>query len=164
MEHFIDELVQLARQEAAACEFRLHVEYSHPTEAVYLRIRRQDHWFGLRIATHRPAYDCSSDFQQLLLPPGEDITGFGNTVFAGTARQTVTAFVPSGGSVVADPFEVQQAIQTLFITRQPGTRRRWPSTAEVCAVRHRLNLRAAWGYELETGRSAHCPDVADRSD
>jgi len=152
MPDFIDDLVQLARQEARARHCQLSIEYSHPTEAVYLRLLRQGYWFGLRVATHKPAYACSSDFQQLLLPvvaDGPEIVEY--------ARQTVRQFVHHGGNVVADPHEVQQEIQSLFISRSTATRHRWPRTAEVCAVRHRLNVRAAWSYEIETRKDSPCP-------
>ena len=148
----IEELVQLARAAAASRGCRLHMERSHPTEAVYLRLWRNGYWFGLRIAAHRPAYACSADFQQLLLPVSEIPPEFRQH-----AADTVERFVRDGGCVVADPVEVQQAVQLLFVNSSTLGRRRWPSTTEVCAVRHRLNVRAAWGHEIETGQSAERP-------
>ncbi|MCR9197822.1 MAG: hypothetical protein NXI04_04225 [Planctomycetaceae bacterium] len=151
----IEEFVQLARAAATTRGCRLQIERSHPTEAVYLRLWRDGYWFGLRIAAHRPAYACSADFQQLLLPVSET-----PPEFCRHAAGTVERFVRDGGCVVADPVEVQQAVQLLFVNSSTLGRRRWPSTAEVCAVRHRLNMRAAWGYEIETGHSAQCPPAS----
>lgn len=148
----IEELVQQTRATAATCGCRLQIERSHPTEAVYLRLWRNGYWFGLRIAAHRPAYACSADFQQLLLPVSEI-----PPEFCQHAADTVERFVRDGGRVVADPVEVRQAVQQLFVNSSTLGRRRWPSTAEVCAVRHRLNVRAAWSYEIETGDSAEFP-------
>lgn len=154
LKDLIEDLVQLARLQAANHACRLQIERSHPTEAVYLRLLRGCYWFGLRIAAHRPAYACSADFQQLLLPVSETPPEFYQH-----AADTVERFIREGGCVVADPVEVQQAVQLLFVNSATVGRRRWPSTAEVCAVRHRLNVRAAWSYEIETGFSARDPNT-----
>ena len=144
--NFIEELGAYAVSLAGELGYPYHVERSHPTESVYVRVMRDGHWFGLRISAHDPAYDCSADFQQLMVPEqaaGEELQQ--------SARREIDRFVQSCGRVVADPFEVQEAIQEAFLEARSGGRRRFPTTTEVCTIRHRLNIRASWSYDVERG-------------
>lgn len=135
--------MSIAKAAALRGKIPFHLERSHPTEAVYLRVKRGGHWFGLRIAAHAPAYDCSADFAQLPLP---DIDVAENWIQE--AKLLVEAFVQSGGEVVADPSEIQGEIERAFLERASECLR-LPSTSAICAIRHRLNFRARWTFDEE---------------
>lgn len=146
-EELIQRLVEFASEATSRAGFVFHLERSHPTEAVYLRVHRGGHWFGLRIAAHTPAYECSADFAQLFVP-SFDVSD----EWIREALRQVEAFVQSGGRVVADPAEVQEAIERAFM-ESSSERHRFPSTSQVCAIRHRLNFRARWTFDEEQALS-----------
>ena len=145
--HLIDELVEFAIKTARDLQLTHHIDRSTASEATYLKIHRDRHWFGLRIAAHPPAYVCSADYEQLLVPT----CGTATRAFERFAQRRVSKFVSAAGCVVAGPVEIEAAIRQLFINRRTATRRNLPSAYEICATRHRLNLRAVWSYEIEQG-------------
>lgn len=144
-------VVREFRKMAAASGLAIHVQQSLRSESAYLRILRDNHWFGLRISSHEPVHASSADFEQLIVPASEDCS----KEFGEWARDRIREFLVSGGCVVADPHETEVAIQQRFLSRALGNRRKLPATAEICAVRHQLNERARWIYDIETaGASA----------
>lgn len=142
-EELIEHLVAIAELTASQAGLPFQLERSHPTEAVYLRVERGGYWFGLRIASHPPAYECSADFAQLFIPYSDV-----SEDWVRDAIREVKAFVQAGGRVVADPAEVQQAIERAFM-ESSWDRHRLPTTSQVCAIRHRLNFRARWTFDEE---------------
>lgn len=139
----VDDLVRHGLDEAERLGLRFWLSRSETSEAAYISVLRNDVWYGVRIATHPAAYAASSDPAQVLLPPGttaDELPAW---------RDLVRGLVRSGGEVVADPEEVEEAI-TAAIREERRRRGRWKiSNAETAAIRHRLHLRAKWAAELE---------------
>ncbi|WP_166827679.1 hypothetical protein [Thalassoroseus pseudoceratinae] len=132
--------IDLARAEG----WELHTEKSNSSEAVYCTIRRSRYWYGIRIAAHRPAYVCSADYQQIVVP----LRVAEVTTLAPAERQLRQA-LRSGGHVVADPVEVNTAlIEATERHFQQTGRIRLPNS-DACAIRHRLHFRARWTFDEE---------------
>ena len=145
----ISELIRHADRLAADRGLELHVEKSLSSASAYLRVRRGRYWFGLRISDHRPVYESSADFQQLLLPfdASDELT-------TKSLQQSVACFVEREGAVIADPGEVELAIQTAFVQHTGRRAGSLPSSYEISSVRHRLNRRAQWIYDIEQEQAA----------
>ena len=172
----IMQLVAVARRLLAKRGLEHIVEYSDRSEAVYLHVLRDHHWYGVRIANHQPAYACSLDYQQLILqslPYPHQLE---------RAAEQLRNTIYSGGAIVADPREVQQLIDFTRLRkadgyetadsdgvqwRWNGQTRQWETLAEdfvdltppgfqprsplshlECSdLRHRLNLIARWTFD-----------------
>lgn len=121
---------------SASHRLELVVERSSGSEARYLHIRRSDTWFGIRIAAHFSFYACSRDYFQVLLddPPSDHAIAY--------AHQQFNEIVLGCQHVVAAPSDVNLELQRC--AEQKLTHR------QVAELRHRLNMRAKWAYELKT--------------
>lgn len=172
----IMQLVAVARRFLAECDLQHVVEYSDRSEAVYLHVLRDHHWYGVRMAHHQPAYACSLDYQQLILQP----LPYPHQLERASEHLRDTIY--AGGAIVADPREVQQLIEFTRLrkadgyetedsegvqwrwngqTRQwetlaadpadltpPGFQPRSPLSHLECSdLRHRLNLIARWTFD-----------------
>ena len=118
------------------CEYV--VESSDRSESRYLYVRRGDTWFGFRLACHIPVYPCSADYQQILIPryPSKDVLAQCQRFF-GRALQ-------EAGNVVADPDEV---LEEIALAEETAT----VTADRASAIRHRLNYRARWVFDVENG-------------
>jgi|GEM_PF-123921 len=141
-----EELVRAFRRMAQNSGYENHVAQSHRSESTYLRILRNGHWFGLRISSHEAVYSASADFEQLIVP----VSKLCPEDFRSRAHAHVRRYLTHGGRVVASPQETEAAIRQCFLSTSVDHRKRLPSTAEICAVRHQLNERARWVYDIET--------------
>ena len=81
-----------------ACRDRLpfYRDRSQSSEAVYVSVRRGDFWYGVRIAAHEPAYVCSADYEQVIVPPA-----VADPATLSRAERQVVQAVRHGGRVVA---------------------------------------------------------------
>jgi hypothetical protein len=117
-------------------------EQSDRSEATYVKVRRGEFWFGVRIACHEPWYACSADYLQILVPLWvESIEQLAD------AELRLCEAVVQGGLVIADPTEVDLALHQALATireRSPGA---VLSGASQSAVRTRLNFRARWTFD-----------------
>jgi hypothetical protein len=131
----LDGIVTGVEELATRRRYELIVERSGGSEARYLHIRRGETWFGIRVAAHYPVYACSKDYFQVLLddPPGIHVTRH-------TIGQ-VEDLAEKSMRVVADPSEVEIELQ------RPSNLHL--SLREVAALRHRLNQRAKWTWDLQ---------------
>ena len=128
----IEYLTSVAVVEACRSGWPYRVERSDRSEAVYVKVLRDGHWRGLRIASHTPFYRCSADYEQVLVPRlVEGVTALAD------AEAAVVAAVRAGGTVVADPEEVHEALFRAWrdlrhgVEREGagGTRWRWDETS-----------------------------------
>ena len=135
-------LTGIAIEEARQAGWECHCEQSDRSEATYIKVRRGEFWFGVRIACHEPWYACSADYLQILVPPWvESIEQLAH------AALRLCDAVTQGGLVIADPAEVDFALlQALAMIRErsPGA---VLSGAMQSAVRTRLNFRARWTFD-----------------
>lgn len=143
----VKEFAEAAR--AAASEFflTLHVQHSLASHSAYLRVQRGRSWAGLRISDHPPVHSSSADFEQLLIPVSEVMTDD----FRAQATYRIRHWLRHGRAIVASPEETDEAVRNCFLTASGKTRRRMPSTHEICLARHQLNVRARWTWEIEQG-------------
>ncbi len=184
----IEQLLALGQSEAERFGFSFVVERSDRSEARYLYVRRHQTWFGYRIAGHEPFYNCSADYQQILLP--EYATGD----VLRRSLQYLKAAIRSGGNVVADPAEVcefidhaaRQQVHNTTVTNSDGSQWCWNaddgnwvglsehadgaepptftprgrlSARAQCSIRHRLNFMARWTYDESTRSHVQSPTV-----
>lgn len=173
--------------EAGRAGLPVEVDFSRQSEAVYVRVKRDCFWYGLRIASHEPHHVCSADCEQFLVP--QEVASVAE--LAATESRLKQAVV-AGGQVVAGGGEVAAALLE-EVRRQrdrqrqsgeSGTLWQWEeqklawrlirvegreplpadhdvhagnrpnappeirlTPSEQCAIRHRLNFRAAWARE-----------------
>lgn len=116
-----------AESAALAAGRRVDVEHSPGSESIYVHVRQEGVWRGLRVSCHEPAYDCSRDYEQVLVPcpPTPEAVAAASVIAAERAL--------SGGSVVADPADVAVAIEKIasvmadgrHFRDADGTRWRW---------------------------------------
>ncbi|MEM8864756.1 MAG: hypothetical protein AAGF31_04345 [Planctomycetota bacterium] len=111
----ISHLVRCGEAAASLAGHRCITEWSPASESVYLHIERRGIWFGVRIAAHAPAYDCSRDYACVLVPRYST----SDTQVVDLTR-TVLTHVRCGGSVVADPRDVWRATRRLNGFLQTG--------------------------------------------
>lgn len=102
--HAMRRLSESAQGYAAMAGYPMIVERAGGSESTYLHIRREGFWFGIRMSTHRPAYQCSLDYDQVLFQ-NEDCDVASENIF-----EHLRQHVLYGGSVVADPSEVRRQI------------------------------------------------------
>lgn len=161
---------------ASLAGYECVTERSPTTESTYLHIRRGEHWYGLRISCHSPAYHCCHDYEQLIAPRDAGETDVRRLSWL-VARRAVI-----GGDVVANPRVVGRAIARLArrlvdgrrYRDAAGGRWRWsversawtpdggvlvhadppthrppsPVTPRVrCEIRHAQNVVAKWAFE-----------------
>ena len=130
--------VEAARQAGWECL----CEQSDRSEATYIKIRRGEIWFGVRIACHEPWYACSADYLQILVPPWvESIEQLAH------AELRLCDAVRHGGLVIADPAEVEFALHQALTTIRGRSPEAVLSGATQSAVRTRLNFRARWTFD-----------------
>ena len=130
--------VEAARQAGWEC----HCEQSDRSEATYIKVRRGEFWFGVRIACHEPWYACSADYLQILVPLWvESIEHLADAEFR------LCEAVRVGGLVIADPAEVDLALHHAQITIRASSPGAVLSGATQSAVRTRLNFRARWTFD-----------------
>lgn len=136
----LDGLIVLAEQIAKQHELELIIERSGGSEARYLHIRQGDTWFGIRIAAHFPVYACSRDYFQVFLddPPSDQTIDY--------SKRQLTKLVLECRQAVADPSDV-----TYVLAQYEAEK---PSLRQVADLRHRLNQRAKWVYDIQS-QSAH---------
>jgi hypothetical protein len=113
----IEFLLAVAKEAAAAQGWAVCCERSGLSEAVYVRVRRGNEWFGVRIASHAPVYESSADYEQVLVPLEVE-----SAAAIPIAIERVQNAVISGGWVVADPAEVDDAIRAARLARRHGAR------------------------------------------
>lgn len=115
----IDFLEVLAVRTAQQSALELRIDRSALSEAVYLKVRREGEWRGIRLASHPPVYACSRDPVQVLVPleavSPDDITPF---------ALRVVAEVLVGGRVIADPDEVDRTLEEARRLARDGAWRR----------------------------------------
>lgn len=119
---------EAARQAGLRCL----TERSPNSESTYVHVQRDQVWYGIRISCHDPVYDCCTDYQQLSL------TDRPTAAIVVEAAERAERLVVEGGDVVADPAEVEQAIQKIASVMADGrvykaddeTRWRWSSDEE----------------------------------
>lgn len=117
---------------AAMAGYPMIVERAGGSESTYLHIRREGFWFGIRLSTHRPAYQCSQDYDQILFQ-NEDCDVASEIIFEHLQRHVL-----HGGSVVADPSEVRRQITIAEIQGADGVVREldgvdwWFDAASMC--------------------------------
>lgn len=117
----IEFLEEVAAQTARLSGLELRTERSALSEAVYLKVRRQGQWYGIRLAAHAPVYACSRDCAQVLISPEQsDLEHFRPHALR------VVAEVLIGGLVIADPDEVDQALLEARRMARNRTRRKGP--------------------------------------
>lgn len=102
--HMLRRLSESAQGYAAMAGYPMIVERAGGSESTYLHIRREGFWFGIRMSTHQPAYQCSLDYDQILFQ-NEDCDVASDNIFEHLQQQIL-----DGGSVVADPSEVRRQI------------------------------------------------------
>lgn len=192
----IEYLTAVAVVDACRAGHEYRIERSSRSEATYIKVCRGGTWYGLRIASHLPYYRSSADYEQVLVPRAVE-----SAAELADAAAAVAAGVTTGGRVVADPSEVDEALFAAWrrlrhdVTAEtsPGVRWTWDedrlrwlpsppadrraasaegrasneeaprdpprpslSPREESAIRHRLNLRAAWAHDEQqrfTGRT-----------
>ena len=149
----VDYLHKIAIEVAQADGFEFHTDQSNCSEAVYCTIRRGRYWYGIRIAAHEPAYVCSADYLQILVPPKvAELTTLSR------AERQLRHAIRHGGRVVADPGEVNAALVAATETYFQQTGRIELPNSDACAIRHRLHFRARWIYDEEQTVSGRFPE------
>lgn len=152
----VNYLRDAAVEETARLGWEFDVDQSDRSEAVYVKVKRGEFWFGTRIASHEPFYECSADYQQVLVPRWVDDV----TVLAEAERRLIEA-VRDGGRVIADPQEISAALRQAWGEPRGRLSGLPLSGREQSLIRHRLNFRARWIYD-ETAHDPACliPAVA----
>jgi hypothetical protein len=119
---------------ARVCEangYELVIEASDRSESVYLHVRRHAVWHGFRVACHEPAYACSADYFQMIVPdcaPDCVVVDGGVDLLRQSAIDYLAWAIVNVDCVVADPSEVAAAIAAACVEareraaelRQPG--------------------------------------------
>ncbi|MFN3189487.1 MAG: hypothetical protein ACE361_03105 [Aureliella sp.] len=131
----LDALLDAANQIIDQHRFESVLERSDRSEARYLHVRRGHTWYGLRIASHFPAYPCSRDYWQIITSPTPTPTE--RSYYCVHIREKVR----SGGNVVADPKQLQNEF-----ARQHQPHYNLDAHAKA-ALRHRANLMAKWSHQ-----------------
>ncbi len=152
----IEFLEEVAAQTARLSGLELRTERSALSEAVYLKVRREGEWYGVRLAAHAPVYACSRDCAQVLVSPeGHDLGHFRPHALR------VVAEVLVGGLVIADPDEVDQALLEARRMARDRARRKGPRNttwewSEAQAAWRLVAVRTRRPMEGEVARYAEC--------
>jgi|GEM_PF-4606591 len=152
----IEFLEEVAVQTARLSGLELRTERSALSEAIYLKVRRQGQWYGVRLAAHAPVYACSRDCAQVLVSPEwNDLEHFRPHALR------VVAEVLIGGLVIADPDEVDQALLEARRMARDRARRKGPRNttwewSEAQAAWRLVGVRTRKPMEGEDARYAPC--------
>lgn len=111
----IEYLKAVATVEACRGGYEYTIERSNVSEATYVKLRRDDTWYGIRIAAHVPYYASSADYEQILVP----LEVLGAAEVAEAEAHLVRA-VHHGGRIVADPQETAIALLQALRAKRHG--------------------------------------------
>ena len=101
----IEYLKAVATVEACRGGYGFKIERSDVSEATYVKVRRDQTWYGIRIAAHPPYYASSADYEQILVPLQVE-----NLPELADAEVDLVRAIHTGGRVVADPQETAFAL------------------------------------------------------
>jgi hypothetical protein len=101
----IDYLKALATIEACRGGYEFKIERSDVSEATYVKVRRDETWYGIRIASHPHYYASSADYEQVLVSLQVE-----NAAELADAEADLVRSIHDGGRIVADPQETAFAL------------------------------------------------------
>ena len=130
---------------------------------IYVKIRRSEAWYGIRIAAHLPYYASSADYEQILVPV--EVAGVDELA---DAEADLIRAIHHGGRIVADPQETAFALLEALRAKRNGTNARgeqrsfWRWDEETLGWRLlRVDGRPATAEDVDRFASRHAGNAPD---